>query len=83
MPSDESRGMAVPMGTIVKHFDVSEDIRIGHSIGHVGPVLDSLSFPAAEDELGNGIVPTVTPSAHSGLEVVSVTKSLPVVAALL
>jgi len=53
-------------GTIVKYFDVIENISSGEIAGFVDTFLDAFFLQATKERLGNGIVPTVAASTDSG-----------------
>ena len=75
--------MAVPPGPIVKDFDVIEDVGPGQVPGFIDAFADALLFQAAEERFGNGIVPTISTSAHARLEVVGFAEATPVIATIL
>ena len=60
--------MAVTTCSVIKHFNVIEHIGPGHIPGFVDPLTNAFLLQAAEKRLGHGIVPTVSPTAHAGLE---------------
>ena len=70
--------MAVATGPIVEHLDVVEDIRFGKIAGFIDPFLNSFLFQAAEEGLGDSVIPAVATPAHAGLEVVAAAKPQPV-----
>ena len=74
--------MAVSAGSIVKHFHVVEYISACYISHLVDAFCDSL-FLQATKEWDNGIVPTVTPTTHAGLQVMGFAKAQPVVTAVL
>jgi len=52
-------------GSIVKHFDVLEDICLREIARSVDLSSDSLLFQAAEERFSDGIVPAVATTAHA------------------
>ncbi len=73
--------MAAPW--IVKRFDVFGNVNGRHLASSVDPLLDSFFLEAGKEGLRNGIVPTVAPSTHAGLEAVLLAEATPVVTAVL
>jgi hypothetical protein len=53
---------------IIKDFDVVEDIRPCQITSLVDAFLDALLLRATEEGFGHGIVPTISASAHGGLQ---------------
>lgn len=54
--------------TIVKDFDVVEDIRPCQIAGFVDAFLDALLLQAAKEGFGHCIVLTISAPAHAGLQ---------------
>ena len=75
--------MAVAAGSVVERFDVVEDIGARQIPSLVDALLDAFLLQAAEEGLGNGIVPAVASPAHARLEVVGCAESPEVVASIL
>lgn len=57
-------------GSIIKDFDVIEDISSGNIACIVETFLDALFLQATKERFGNGIDPAVTASTHAGFELV-------------
>jgi hypothetical protein len=62
--------VAVPASSIVEHFDVIEDIFTGQITCFVDALLDPFFLQTTKKGLDNGVIPAVTPAAHTGLEIV-------------
>lgn len=75
--------MAVTPGTIVKDFDVIEDVGTSQISGFVDAFANSFLLQAAEEGLRYGIVPAVSTTTHARLQVVRLTESLPVITSVL
>lgn len=75
--------MAVAAGSVVERFDVVEDIGARQIPSLVDALLDAFLLQAAEEGLGNGIVPAVASPAHARLKVVGCAESPEVVASIL
>ena len=73
--------MAVPTRSIVEALDVISHFGDRQRSILVDLFLDSLFFQAAEERLGDGIVPAVAFPAHTRLEVIRAAESPPRVAA--
>ena len=65
----------MPASTVVEYLDVIEDIGTGQVTGFVDTFFDALLFKTAEEGLSDCVVPTVTASAHAGLQVVGLQKT--------
>jgi hypothetical protein len=75
--------MTVAPGSIVKDFDVIEDIGPGQIPGFIDAFADTLLLQAAEERFGHRIVPTISTAAHARFKVVGFAEAAPVVAAVL
>jgi hypothetical protein len=75
--------MAIAPGSIVKDFDVIEDIGPRQIPGFVDAFADAFLFQAAEKGFGDGIVPTISTTAHAWLKVVGLAEAAPVIATVL
>jgi hypothetical protein len=75
--------MAVASGSIVKDFDVIEDIGSRQISGFVDAFAYALLFQADERGFGDGIVPTISTTAHAWLKVVGLAEAAPVTATVL
>ena len=73
----------VPADSIVKTLNVIKHIRLGVLPGGVDMAFDSLFLQATEERFGNCIIPTVSPAAHDGLELVVFAPAIEVIAAKL
>ena len=72
--------MAVTKRTIIENFDIVKDIGAGHFARFVHSLSDSFLFQDAEEGLGDRVVPTVSTTAHAGLEIMSFAKTFEVIA---
>ncbi len=75
--------MGVTSDPVIKHFDVVEHIGLGQVTGFVDPFPDPLLFQAAEKRFSHRVIPTITPTAHAGVQVVGATEPVPVIAPVL
>jgi len=75
--------MAMAPGTIVKNFNVIEDIGANQVARFVNAFANPLPFETAEERLCDRIVPAVATPAHTGSEVIDHAESAPVAAAVL
>ena len=57
-------------GSIIKHFDVIEDISSGNIACFVDTFFDAFFLQATKERFDDGIVPAVTASTHAGFELV-------------
>lgn len=73
----------MPARSIVKRLDVIGDIFSRDLSIVIDSFLDSLLLQTAEEGFGNGIVPAVTASAHTGFQMVGPAKASPVVTPIL
>ena len=73
----------MPSGSVVKRFNVIEDIFLGEITCFVDAFFDSLLFQTTKKRFGNGVVPTVSTPTHAGLKLVGFTKSQPIITAVL
>lgn len=62
--------MAVVPGSIVKDFDVVEDIRPGQISGFLDAFADAFLFQAAKERFRHGVIPPISTTAHAWLEIV-------------
>ncbi len=70
-------------GSIVKNFDVIEDIGLGQISGFVDAFADAFLFQATEKGFGDGIVPTISTTAHAWRKIVGLAETAPVIATVL
>ena len=75
--------MAVAPGSIVKDFDVIEDVCAGQIAGFVDAPADALLFQTAEERFGHGVIPTISATAHAWFKIVGLAEAAPVVATVL
>lgn len=75
--------MAVAPGSIVKDFDVVEDISSGQISGFVDTFADAFFFQTAKKRFGHGVMPTTSTPAHARFKVIGLAKAPPVIAAIL
>ena len=68
---------------VVEHLDVVKDIGPCHIPGFVDAFADALFFQAAEERIHDGIVPTITSSAHAWKQSMRLAESLEVIAPVL
>lgn len=73
----------MPSGSVVKGFNVIEDIFLGQITRFVDAFFDSLLFQTAKKRFGNSVVPAVSTSTHAGLKLVGSAKSQPIITAVL
>ena len=73
--------MAVTTRTIIENFDIVKDIGASHFTRFIYPHSDPFFFQAAEEGLGDRVVPTVSTTAHAELEIMSFAKTFEVIAA--
>ena len=66
---------------IIERFDVIGNVHCCHVSGMVDPFLDSFLLEAGKERLGYRVIPTVTTSAHAGLESIFPTEATPIVTA--
>ena len=55
---------------VVEHFDVVEHVLSGIVAGVLGPTPDPFALQQLEEAFGDGIVVTVSASAHAGFQIV-------------
>ena len=67
--------MAVSTGAIIEHLDVIVDLGIGDSTSLVDSLLDPLLFHATNERLGHGVIPAVSPPAHTGRTMMRMAES--------
>jgi hypothetical protein len=75
--------VTVTATSIVKHFDVIKDTRTRQFSGYVYSFLEYFLFQTAEKRLRNSIIPTIGSTTLARIQVVSFTKSYPIIAAIL
>ena len=75
--------MAVAACRIVEAVDVVSNVRDGQLPVLVDLFLDALFLQAAEERLGDSVVPAVAFAAHAGFQVIGAAESPPCVAAVL
>lgn len=75
--------MHVTAYLIVERLDVLGHLCCCQISVLVDSLFDVFLLQAAEERLGNGIIPTVTSSTHTGLELVGATEAPPIVTAIL
>lgn len=73
--------MAMAPGSIVKDFDVIEDICPGQIAGFVDAFADTFLFQTAKERFGDCVIPTISAPAHALFEIVRLQEIAPVVTA--
>ena len=73
----------MPPRSIVERINVIRNVSNSELTILVDLFLDTFFLQAAEEGLGNGIVPAVAPTTHTGFELVRSTEPSPVVTAVL
>ena len=68
---------------VVKHLDVIDDILAGIGPAQVSHSKNLLYFEATEKTLGDGIIPTITFSAHAGQYAMVLEQFLEIMTAIL
>jgi hypothetical protein len=76
-----SAKVAVTTRRTVERLDVGVDVGVCQRPVFVDLFLDALLCQAAEEGLGNSIIPAVTFAAHAGLEAIRPAESAPSIAA--
>ena len=74
--------VTVAAGSIVKDFDVIKDVGACELARFVDPLAYAFLLQAAEEGLGDGVVPAVAAAAHAGVEADGLTDPRPVFAAV-
>ena len=69
--------------SVVKLFNVIEDIFLGQITRFVDAFFDTFFFQTAKKGLGYSVVPTVSTPTHAGFKLVGFTKSQPIITAVL
>ena len=72
--------MTVPTGSIVEHFNVIVDLRLGDITGLVDSLLDPLFLQAAKERFGHCVIPAVPTPAHAGFKMMLAAEAPPGVA---
>ena len=75
--------MAVAPGSIVKDFNVIEDIGPSQIPGFIDALADPLLFQTAEERFSDSIIPAVATSAHTRFKIVGLAEAPPVIATIL
>lgn len=75
--------MTVAPGSIVKDFDVIEDVGPGQIPGFVDALTDAFLFQTAEERFGDSVIPAVATPAHARFQIVGFAESAPVIATIL
>jgi hypothetical protein len=70
--------MTMAPGTIVKDFNVIEDVGARQITSVVDAFADAFFFQAAKEGFSYSIVPTVAASTHTRLQIVRLAEALPV-----
>ena len=73
----------MPANSIVKNFYVIKQIRLGILPAGIDVTLNSFFLQAAEEGLGNCIVPTVSPATHAGHQLVVLALAVEIITAKL
>ena len=73
----------MPPLAIVEHLDIVEHITVRLVTRSIDFSTNTLFLQAAEEGLGNGVVPAVATPAHAHLQAVLATEALPVIAVVL
>jgi TIR domain len=79
----DATDVAVTTPRIVERFNVIGNVNGCHVSGMVDPFLDSFLLEAGKERLCYRVIPTVTTSAHAGLESTFPTEATPIVTAVL
>jgi hypothetical protein len=74
--------VAVAPPSIVKHFNIVEQVSPCLVAGFVDSLSNAFLLQAAEERLGNGIIVTVASPAHAGDKPMGAAEAHPVVAAV-
>ena len=75
--------MAVSTSAIIEHLDVLVDLGIGDSTSLIDALLDPLLLQAAKERFSHGVIPAVSPPAHTGLKMMRMAEAPPRIAAKL
>ena len=75
--------MAMAPGSIVKDFDVVEDIGPGQIPSFIDPFADTFLFQTAEERLGYSVIPTISAPTHAWLKVIGLAEASPIIATVL
>ena len=69
--------MTVPTGSIVEHFNVIVDLRLGDITGLVDSLLDPLFLQAAKERFGHCVIPAIPMPAHAGFKMMLAAEAPP------